>query len=149
MSVQQRELKKLFSLQSPRGGTHYVIEILNSFFFKLDTSRYISFILSYLDSLSTDVLLTMNDSQALVDCPLGFGESTWRHTCVIKHTSVHLQYSDTKCQLWYFLLSRILILSCFFLLMVDTLSIDLNLLIIFTPHAQQSCIPKPLDHLST
>lgn len=38
------------------------LKLLNSFFFKLDTSRYISFILSYLDSLSTDVLLTMNDS---------------------------------------------------------------------------------------
>lgn len=59
--------KKLFSPQSPsRGGTHYVIEIFNSFFFKLDTSSYTPFVLCCLDSLSTAVLLTMNDPEALV-----------------------------------------------------------------------------------
>lgn len=70
--------KKLFSPQSPssRGGTHYVIEIFNSFFFKLDTSSYIPFILCYLDSLSTAVLLTMNDPKALVPWEL-------ENTCVV------------------------------------------------------------------
>lgn len=67
ISVTKGIFKKLFSPQSPsRGGTHYVIEIFNSFFFKLDTSSYIPFILCYLDSLSTAVLLTMNDGKALV-----------------------------------------------------------------------------------
>lgn len=51
--------KKLFPPQSPppRGGTHYVIEIFNSFFFKLDTSRNILIILSCPDSLSTAVFV--------------------------------------------------------------------------------------------
>lgn len=67
ISVTKGIFKKLFSPQSPStGGPHYVIEIFNSFFFKLDTSNYIPFILCYLDSLSTAVLLTMNDPKALV-----------------------------------------------------------------------------------
>lgn len=49
----KRELKKLFSPQSLpplRRKTHHVIEIFSSFFFKLDTSLHIPFILSCSDS---------------------------------------------------------------------------------------------------
>lgn len=77
ISVTKGIFKKLFSPQSPkRGGTHYVIEIFNSFFFKLDTRSYIPFVLCCLNSLSTAVLLTMNDPEALVPWEL-------ESTCVV------------------------------------------------------------------
>lgn len=92
-------LKKLLSPQSPppRGGTHYVIEIFNSFFFKFDASSYVPFILSDLDSLSTAVLLIMSDPQALVPW-----ESERAHGATdVLFNILGLQYSDTKCRLWY------------------------------------------------
>lgn len=54
-----------------------------------------AFILCYLDSLSTAVLLTMNDPKALVPWEL-------ERAHVLLNT-LRLQYSDTKCHLWYFL----------------------------------------------
>lgn len=93
----------MFSPQSPplRREMHYVTELCSSLFFKLDTSPHIPFILSYRDPLRIAVLLTLNDPQALVDCPLGLRRAHWHHD--VSLNILRLQYSDAKCQLWYFL----------------------------------------------
>lgn len=68
----KRELKKLFSPQSLpplRRKTHHVIEIFSSFFFKLDSSLHIPFFSAGESLLRSAVLLTLNDPEALVDCP--------------------------------------------------------------------------------
>lgn len=59
------------------------IEIFNPFFFKLDTSHYIPLILSHRDSLSTAVLLTMNDPNAG-----GLPTGSWR-----EHMAPHVLFN--------------------------------------------------------
>lgn len=98
----KREFEKTFFCRLLLEGKTHVIEIFSSLFFKLGTSCYIPFILSYLDSLRNAVLLTMRDPKALVDCPLELEGAHGATTCVLLNI-LHLQYSDTKCQLWYFL----------------------------------------------
>lgn len=85
----KRELKKLFSPQSLpplRRKTHHVIEIFSSFFFKLDSSLHIPFFSAGESLLRSAVLLTLNDPEALVDCPgawRAYGTTTCRWTCFV------------------------------------------------------------------
>lgn len=91
----------IFSPPPPsRGETHYVTEIFSPLFFKLDISFPIPFILSYLDSLRIDVCWPRMTLKALVN-----STGCWREHAVphVLFNIPCLQYSDTKCQLWYFL----------------------------------------------
>lgn len=90
----------IFSPQSPsRGETYYVTEIFSPLFFNLDVSLPIPFILSYLDSLRIDVCWPRM-TKALVNSTGGWREHAVPH---VLFNIPCLQYSDTKCQLWYFL----------------------------------------------
>ena len=131
LKKKKRELKKLFSPQSLpplRRKTHHVIEIFSSFFFKLDTSLHIPFILSCSDSFKNCCFVDP-------EWPKGTGglsTEAWReHTAprrVVKPTSSPV----FRHQVSTVVLSspRILIPNRFSLLTIDTLFLDLNVYII-------------------